>query len=87
MPYDEVIGKTPEQIKDFYALPAMPKYIVEVEVPAGTKMFTGKCNPLWDANDVSKQWGHGGGTQYFVTDNFEIPTNFDKKRLIKGATN
>lgn len=87
MPYDEVVGKTPEQIKDFYALPAMPKYIVEVEVPAGTKMFTGKCNPLWDETDVAKQWGHGGGTQYFVTDNFEIPTNFDKKRLIKGATN
>ena len=80
MPYDEIVGKTPEQIKDFYALPAMPKYIVEVEVPAGTKMFTGKCNPL-------EGWGNGGGTQYFVTDNFEIPTNFDKKRLIKGATN
>ncbi len=80
MPYDEVVGKTPEQIKDFYALPAMPKYIVEVEIPAGTKMFTGKCNPL-------EGWGNGGGTQYFVTDNFEIPTNFDKKRLIKGATN
>ncbi len=75
MPYDEVVGKTPAEIKDFYALPAMPKYIVEVDVPAGTKMFTGKCNPL-------EGWGNGGGTQYFITDNFEIPTRFDKKRLI-----
>ena len=80
MPYDEVVGKTPAEIKDFYALPAMPKYIVEVEVPAGTKMFTGKCNPL-------EGWGNGGGTQFFITDNFEIPTRFENKRLIPGATN
>lgn len=75
MPYDEVVGLTPAEIKDKFALPAMPKYIVEVEVPEGTKMFTGKCNPL-------EGWGKGGGTQYFVTNNFEIPTQFDRKRLI-----
>lgn len=59
MPYDEVVGKTPAEIKDFFALPAMPKYIVEVEMPAGAKMYTGKCNPL-------EGWGNGGGTQYFL---------------------
>ncbi len=85
MPYDEVVGKTPAEIKDFYALPAMPKYVVEVEIPAGTKMFTGKCNPVWDEKNVNRQWGHGGGTQYFVTNNFEIPTRLENQRLIPVA--
>lgn len=59
MPYDEVVGKSAAEIKDFYALPAMPKYIVEVEMPAGAKMYTGKCDPL-------EGWGNGGGTQFFL---------------------
>ena len=59
MAYDDIVGLTPEQIKDKFALPAMPKYVVEVEVPAGAQFYTGLCNPL-------EGWGNGGGTQYFL---------------------
>ena len=79
MPYDQIVGKTPEEIKDFFALPNMPKYIVEVEVPAGTRMFTGLCNPL-------EGWGNGGGTQFFVAGDVR-PKQFGQMRLINGATN
>lgn len=59
MAYDDVKGLTPEQIKEKFALPDLPKYIVEVEVPAGAQLYTGECNSI-------KNWGNGGGTQYFL---------------------
>ncbi len=70
MPYDEIEGLTAAQIKDKFALPATPRYVVEVEVPEGVQMFTGKCNPL-------EGWGNGGGTQYFLVG--------DKKPKIYGG--
>ena len=70
MPYDEIEGLTAAQIKDKFALPAMPRYVVEVEVPEGVQMYTGKCNPL-------EGWGNGGGTQYFLVG--------DKKPKIYGG--
>ena len=70
MPYDEIEGLTAAQIKDKFALPATPRYVVEVEVPEGVQMFTGKCNPL-------EGWGNGGGTQYFLIG--------DKKPKIYGG--
>ena len=79
MPYDQIVGKTPEEIKDFFALPNMPKYIVEVEVPAGTKMFTGLCNPL-------EGWGNGGGTQFFIAGDIK-PKQYGQIRLIQGSAN
>jgi len=79
MPYDQIIGKSPEEIKDFFALPNMPKYIVEVEVPAGTRMFTGLCNPL-------EGWGNGGGTQFFIAGDVK-PKQYGQMRLIQGAAN
>lgn len=79
MPYDQIVGKTPEEIKDFFALPNMPKYIVEVEVPEGTRLFTGLCNPL-------EGWGNGGGTQFFIAGDIK-PKQYGQMRLIKGATN
>ena len=59
MAYSDIEGLTPAQIKDKFALPSMPKYVVEVEVPEGAQLYTGKCNPL-------EGWGNGGGTQYFL---------------------
>lgn len=79
MPYNQIVGKSPEEIKDFFALPNMPKYIVEVEVPEGTRMFTGLCNPL-------EGWGNGGGTQFFVVGDVR-PKQYGQMRLISGATN
>lgn len=60
MAYDDVAGLTPAQIKEKFALPAAPKYVVEIEVPAGCEMVTGSCKPV-------EGWGKGGGTQYFIT--------------------
>ncbi|WP_429069259.1 DUF637 domain-containing protein [Aeromonas dhakensis] len=51
-------GLTPEQIKSKYALPELPTYMSEVNVPAGTKVRTGTVNPLPAFNGI------GNATQY-----------------------
>ncbi|AJQ53653.1 hypothetical protein RY45_05970 [Aeromonas hydrophila] len=51
-------GLTPEQIKSKYALPELPTYMSEVNVPAGTKVRTGTVNPLPAYNGI------GNATQY-----------------------
>ena len=56
MRYDDIKGKTPEQIANDFALPQVPKYLCDVTFPAGTKMRTGECNPLYG-------WT-GGGQQF-----------------------
>jgi hypothetical protein len=56
MKYDDIKGKTPEEIADEFALPQVPKYMCDVTFPAGTKMRTGECNPLYGWN--------GGGQQF-----------------------
>lgn len=56
MRLEDIKGKTPEQIANEFALPQIPKFICDVKLPAGTKLRTGECNPLY---------GHdGGGIQY-----------------------
>jgi RHS repeat-associated protein len=39
-------GMTPEQIKAKYSLPSTPTHVSTVVVPAGTRMRSGKVNPL-----------------------------------------
>ena len=39
---DEIEGVTPLQIKNEFALPAIPKYISAVYVPAGTSLRVGR---------------------------------------------
>ena len=56
MKYEDVKGLTPTQIADKFALPQVPKYICDAEIPAGTFLRTGECNPLYGWN--------GGGQQY-----------------------
>ena len=56
MKYEDVKGLTPTQIADKFALPQVPKYICDAELPAGTFLRTGECNPLYGWN--------GGGQQY-----------------------
>ena len=60
MALQDIEGLTPAQIKDKFALPGMPSHVVELELPAGTQLITGPCNPV-------EGWGNGGGTQYFIT--------------------
>ena len=60
MALEDIQGLTPAQIKDKFALPGMPSHVVELELPAGTELLTGPCNPV-------EGWGNGGGIQYFIT--------------------
>ena len=41
---EDIIGLTAEQIRDKYALPATPKYIVDVILPEGTTIRGGIAN-------------------------------------------
>lgn len=72
MKYDDIKGKTPEQIADAFALPQVPKYLCDVTLPAGTKMRTGECNPLYGWN--------GGGQQFDLMG--ERVGKFDNEREI-----
>lgn len=52
----EVRGLTSAQIRDKFALPAMPTSIVQVIVPANYALYTGIAAPI-------AGWGDGGGLQ------------------------
>ncbi|MBR2525460.1 hypothetical protein IKE67_03230 [bacterium] len=56
MKYDDIKGLNPEEIADKFALPQVPKYVCDVDLPKGTFLRTGECNPLFG-------W-KGGGQQY-----------------------
>ena len=77
MKYDDVKGLTPEEIADKFALPQVPKYIADVEVPAGTALRTGECNPLYG-------W-KGGGQQYDLMGVFIDKDCYGNEREIGAA--
>lgn len=54
---EDIKGLTPQQIKDKFALPDLPKYVSDVHVPAGTPIRVGEVG-------AQQGWGAGGGTQY-----------------------
>ncbi len=54
---EDIEGLTARQIKDKFALPELPKYVSDVHVPKGTRLFIGKVAQ-------QKGWGKGGGIQY-----------------------
>ena|GEM_PF-5580440 len=56
MKADDIKGLTPSQIQNKFALPATPKFVVDVELDAGTRIRTGTANPLF---------GFEGGGQQF----------------------
>ncbi len=57
MKAEDIKGLTPKQIKDKFALPALPKYMADVKFTKGTTIRKGIVNPL-------DGWGKGGGIQY-----------------------
>lgn len=57
MKAEDIAELTHQQIRDKFALPAVPKYITDVNVPADTVLRTGIVNPL-------EGWGAGGGVQF-----------------------
>lgn len=51
-----VRGLTPAQVRDLFALPAMPTHMVIVLAPSGSNMYTGIAGPI-------AGWGAGSGQQ------------------------
>ncbi len=56
MKVEDIVGLTPQQIQNKFALPSTPKYVTDVVFEAGTKMRTGPANGLFGYD--------GGGTQF-----------------------
>ncbi|MCF6285262.1 MAG: RHS repeat-associated core domain-containing protein [Candidatus Hydrogenedentes bacterium] len=62
MKREAVAGLTPAQLKAKYSLPDLPTHLSDVHVPAGTRVRTGKINPL------PQYGGIGTATQYQLLD-------------------
>lgn len=54
---EDIQGLTPEQLKDKFALPSLPKFVVDVNLDVGTHLRMGVVNPL-------EGWGSGGEIQF-----------------------
>jgi outer membrane autotransporter protein len=67
-------GMTPEQVRDFYALPSLPTNLTSVTVPAGTLVWTGTSGPI-------AGWGDGGGQQMFLNQRISVD-NYVYQRAI-----
>ncbi|WP_432719004.1 hypothetical protein [Pectinatus frisingensis] len=76
MKKEDIAGLTPEQIKDRFALPGVPKYITDVTIPGGTKVRIG------EANEVSG-WGKGGGTQIDLMGQRGVGEEFSNPRPLE----
>jgi hypothetical protein len=47
MKAEDIVGLTPKQIQNKFALPTAPKYIVDLKLPAGSKIRAGEANSLF----------------------------------------
>jgi predicted ribonuclease toxin of YeeF-YezG toxin-antitoxin module len=56
MDVEDIRGLTPEQIKEKFALPKIPKYIGEVDLLKGSNIRIGKAGPIYGSD--------GGGRQF-----------------------
>ena len=63
MEAEQIEGLTPSQIKNKFALEYEPKYICDVEIPAGSTVRYGIANKIINL-------GNGGGTQYDLMGQF-----------------
>lgn|GEM_PF-3662668 len=72
---EDIIGLTPEQIKDKFALKYVPKYVADVKLPADTKIRISEANEI-------PGWGKGGGTQIDLLD--ERVGEFFNPRSLEG---
>ncbi len=71
----DIRGLTPQQIKDLYSLPTLPKYYVEVTFDAGTKLRAGVAGPI-------EGWGRGGGLQYDTKLNSGYVGTYGQEKLL-----
>lgn len=53
---EDIQGLSPQQIKDKFALPTLPSFVVDVQVPPNFRLRMGEANNI-------PGWGQGGGWQ------------------------
>lgn len=71
----EIEGLTPRQIRDRFALPAVPLFHQEVVVPAGTRLRESTARPV-------AEWGPGGGRQFNLLERID-GGNFGELRPLR----
>jgi hypothetical protein len=83
-----VRGLTPEQLKDRFALPTLPTYIVNVDLPASPDPATGKDYALWTgiAGPIVG-FGNGGAVQNRIIADFHGTNYFPNYEFVVGTRN
>lgn len=73
----DVLGLTPEQIKNKFALPHLPERLVPATLPPRITLYAGQVasQPTWKAS--------GGATQFYLADNDIDPLWFDETKAIE----
>lgn len=74
MKEEDIIGLTPQEIQNKFALPNTPSYICDVELEIGTRVRTGEVNPNFGFD--------GGGQQYDLIVNGKSVGTFSNERSI-----
>ena len=74
MKAEDIVGLTPQEIQNKFALPNTPKYICDVNLEAVTRLRTGEVNPLFGFD--------GGGQQYDLIINGKNVGTFTNERII-----
>jgi len=77
MKSDAIKGLTPQQIQQKYSLPKVPESIVDVEVPAGTRMYRGKIKANFNGNE--------GAVQYQIIEDSLEKIKYTNERQINGV--
>ncbi len=82
-----VRGLTAEQIRDVFALPAVPTGISLARIPAGHVLWTGIAGPINSTVDPTyPDWGRGGGEQTFIDRRFATPERGEVIFISKDLT-
>ena len=56
MKAEDIVGLTPQEIQNKFALPNTPKYICDVNLEAETRLRTGEVNPLFGFDGDGQQY-------------------------------
>ena len=74
MKAEDIVGLTPQEIQNKFALPNTPKYICDVNLEAVTRLRNGEVNPLFGFD--------GGGQQYDLIINGKNVGTLTNERII-----
>jgi hypothetical protein len=74
MRQEEIEGLSAPEIKDKFALPELPEYVSDVNVPKNTRLRVGTTGR-------QDGWGEGGGTQYELMDRIPEENFVNRRRL------